>query len=304
MPRCSVVIPAYNVRPYVGRAIDSALTQTYRDLEVIVVNDGSTDGTVSAIEPFMQRIVYVEQENRGLAAARNRALEVASGEFIALLDADDEWLPFRLQKLIGALDARPDISFVTSDCFLVKENDQSRRETYYLSRPRRERFRVREQAYWIIQYNFIFIMTVLRRRLFEEHGKFDQTLTAAEDWDLWLRFITKGEQVGLVNEPLGRYLVRSEGLSYDPRRVWPNELAILERASNRQESSTITGLRGRLELARGKNALASGEFDQAAGHFRQAAGDSGLPRRDRVEALMCWAAPKQAWVRYSRRLRL
>jgi glycosyltransferase involved in cell wall biosynthesis len=99
MPRVSVVIPTYNCAKFLGRTIDSALRQTYRDFEIIVVDDGSTDGTQALVAAYEESVRYVYQTNQGASAARNAALSRASGELIAYLDADDLWRP---DKLISA----------------------------------------------------------------------------------------------------------------------------------------------------------------------------------------------------------
>jgi glycosyltransferase involved in cell wall biosynthesis len=104
----SVVVPAYKAAPYVAQAIDCALGQSYPHKEVIVVDDGSPDNTAEVCAPYGDRIVFIRQENRGEAGARNRALEVARGEFISLLDADDVCAPQRLAVQVGALAGRPD----------------------------------------------------------------------------------------------------------------------------------------------------------------------------------------------------
>ena len=98
MPRVSVVIPTYNCAKFLGRTIDSALRQTYRDFEIIVVDDGSTDGTQALVAAYEESVRYVYQTNQGASAARNAALSRASGEFIAYLDADDLWRPDKLSR--------------------------------------------------------------------------------------------------------------------------------------------------------------------------------------------------------------
>lgn len=115
MPRCSVMIPAYNVAESIG----SAVAQTYGDKEIVVVDDGSTDGTPAVIERYAGQVVAVRQVNQGLAAARNAALRHASGEYLALLDADHYWVPPRLERMVDYLDHHPDVAFATSDAFLV-----------------------------------------------------------------------------------------------------------------------------------------------------------------------------------------
>ncbi|HMX29971.1 MAG TPA: glycosyltransferase family 2 protein, partial [Blastocatellia bacterium] len=104
-PAVSIIIPAYNVAPFIAETLDSVFAQTYRDFEVILINDGSTDGTAEQIKPFLNRIVYLEQPNSGVMAARNAGLRAARGRYIALLDSDDLWQPRFLEVLVGMLEA-------------------------------------------------------------------------------------------------------------------------------------------------------------------------------------------------------
>lgn len=303
MPRCSVIVPAYNVEAYVAQALASALGQTQRDIEIIVVNDGSTDRTVDAISPFSSRIIYVEQPNGGPAVARNRALERATGEYVALLDADDFWLSHRLERVVRFLDDREDVGLATSDSFLVV-GEQPTRRTYYRHGPGRRGFRRDHQAYWILQYNFVHGMVVFRRELIDRHGGFDQEIPwGVEDWDLWVRFITGGEHAGLVDEPLGYYRVRATSLSHDLSRTYANEVAVLRRALARPESRDTRGLGGRIAFAEGARSLASRDRGTAARHFRQAARDRELPLRTRTIAGVAAWQPGFAWALQMRRLR-
>ncbi len=96
MPAVSVIIPAYNCSVYLPEAIESVLTQTYTDIEIIVVDDGSTDDTPEVVAPYLDRIRYIRQSNKGLPAARNTGIRASGGEFVALLDGDDSWLPEKL----------------------------------------------------------------------------------------------------------------------------------------------------------------------------------------------------------------
>ena len=116
----SVIIPTYNRAELVRETIDSALSQSYTDREIIVIDDGSTDDTEQRLQRYGKAITYIRQDNRGLNAARNRALDVATGEYIALLDSDDLWLDFKLQLETEILDAYPDAGFVFSDFFILK----------------------------------------------------------------------------------------------------------------------------------------------------------------------------------------
>ncbi len=113
MPTVSVIIPTYNRRAYVQEAIDSVLAQTYTDYEIIVIDDGSTDGTGEALrERYGDKIIYEWQENQGLSAARNRGIESSRGQYIALLDSDDLWMPEKLERQVACLSQHPEVAMV------------------------------------------------------------------------------------------------------------------------------------------------------------------------------------------------
>jgi glycosyltransferase involved in cell wall biosynthesis len=293
---CSVLIPAYNVEKYVGQAVQSALSQTYESVQVIVVNDGSRDNTAKALSPFMDRVLYVEQGNAGLAGARNRALKEATGDYVALLDADDLWIPNRLERMISYLDEHPEIGFVTSDAYFVHEEDESTMQyyDYYDFLLQGDPFGTGDQRYWILFHNFVMGMAVVRRELFERHGDFEESLGTSEDWDLWIRFIHGGERAGLVREPLCYYRIRSDSLSQDHHRIHNDSLRVIERAVNRLGRDGVQGL-GHPLLRRGKQALALGDRSRAAVFYAAAGRDSALPIRKRAEAHAFAALPALGW---------
>lgn len=298
MPRVSVLMPAYNVDRYVAAALRSVFDQKYGDYEVIVINDGSTDTTREEIAPFMARIVYAEQPNRGLASARNAALALASGEFVALLDADDLWTPDRLERMVAYLDEHPAVALATSDSFLI-EGDMMTERSVYSSLPRRWGFREDDQAYWITQYNFMQIHTVIRREKLEAHGGFDETLTACEDWDLWIRMLRGGETAGLVPRPLAYYRLRPGSLSIDRLALIPHELRVLRKTMT--EIGPAPGLAGRIAFGEAKLLLSKGDPHGAREEFRKATKDRGLTTPLRVKALAGSVAPVQLWKMYRRR---
>lgn len=112
MPRVSVVMPSYNCAQYLAEAVDSALAQTYRDFEIVVVDDGSKDNTEEVARRYGSKIQYIKQENRGLPGARNTGIRASSGEYIALLDADDSWFPEKLARQIPSLPIRRSAWFI------------------------------------------------------------------------------------------------------------------------------------------------------------------------------------------------
>src|SRR5271156_4120713 len=111
MPKGDVIIPAYNAAKYLAAAIESVIAQTFEDWKILLVDDGSTDNTAEVVAPFQDRLgpklSYIKQNNRGLPAARNSAIRASTAEFLALLDADDVWLPCRLEESLKALSDRP-----------------------------------------------------------------------------------------------------------------------------------------------------------------------------------------------------
>ena len=130
--KVSVIIPTFNRAKLVREAIDSVLAQTFRDVEVVVIDDGSTDDTEFALRQYGSAIRYVKQENRGLNAARHRGLEMAGGDYIGLLDSDDLWCPFKAALDVSILDAHPRAAFVFSDFYVLKPD--GRRDEHGLHR--------------------------------------------------------------------------------------------------------------------------------------------------------------------------
>jgi len=119
----SVIIPTYNRADLIPQTIDSVLRQTYHEFEIIIIDDGSTDNTEAIIKGrYSDKVTYIKQSNMGVNAARNRAIEFASGKYIALLDSDDLWLDFKLELQVGLLDYYTNIGFIFSDFFILKNN--------------------------------------------------------------------------------------------------------------------------------------------------------------------------------------
>lgn len=292
MPRVSVIVPAYNVERYISEALESALSQTYTDHEIVVVNDGSTDSTAEVIDGFAGKIVYIEQDNRGLATARNVAIEASSGELIALLDSDDVWVPDRLERMVSYMESHPGHIAVTTDSYLI-EQDRPTQKRVYASLPPRWRFKASNQAYWITQYNFMQVHTMFRTSLIERYGGFDEALRSCEDWDLWMRALLSSETFGCIDEPLACYRLREGSLSIDRSKLLPDEITILQKAI--ASGMAQPGAHGRLSYAKGQLAMSAGGFDESRPHFVRAARDSHLFWPFRLKASVAALAPRQAW---------
>ena len=217
MPAVSIIMPAYNVEPYVGDAIRSALAQTFTDFELIVVDDGSKDGTADVVKELARqdaRIQLVQQANRGLAGARNSALRAARGAFFALLDSDDLWEPEFLAEQMAILSSRPDVDIVTGNgwCLGGAKNGQ-------LALPCPDPRPVPDLATIIGDERAVFIMSVFRRRVYTTIGSFDESMRSNEDYDFWLRAAVAGFTFARNDRPLGHYRIRTDSLSASDVRM-------------------------------------------------------------------------------------
>ncbi len=218
MPRVSIVIPTFNCDRFIRRTVDSALAQTYRDFEVIVVDDGSTDGTRSIISEYGDSVRYIFQSNQGASAARNTALENASGEFIAYLDADDLWVPNKLARQIEYLDAHPDCGLVHTEVAVVDEQGAVLHARFNLDTQRSvpQGACLRE----LLQRSHIQTLTVMERRCaFDRAGKFDLRLPIAQDYLHWIQVVLEGYEIGYLPDPLGLYRWRAGSLMASQRRL-------------------------------------------------------------------------------------
>ena len=201
MPRVSVVIPTYNCAHYLGQAIESALTQTFTDFDVIVVDDGSKDHTADVVHRYSARVTYLRQENRGLPAARNHAIRRSSSDLIALLDADDWWEPTKLEKQVALIDRDDQIALVYTDLKVIYD-DGAVISSFLASRPLAKDGYVFDD---LIQSGFILPSTVLlRRSCVQEAGLFDETMRSHEDIELWLRLCHRWKVAGVRESLVNR----------------------------------------------------------------------------------------------------
>jgi glycosyltransferase involved in cell wall biosynthesis len=279
-PDVSVIIPAYNTSAYIAGTIKSVLAQTYTSYEVIVVNDGSPDTPAMerALAPFRDRIVYLVQENRGISMARNTALSVARGRYVALLDSDDTWEPDYLAVQVAALDADPTLAVLYPNARFAGDHPHAGR-TYMDTCP--SKGPVTFQAV-LTQRCHVFISALIRRTAIERVGGFDPELRSVEDFDLWLRLLAAGERISYHDRVLVRFLKRRGSLSSDP--VWMAEhvLIVLDKladgptalalpAADRQALDARRAyFRARLEIARGKRAFFRLDAEKAREHLERA----------------------------------
>lgn len=204
-PLVSVIIPTYNRAELVRRAVESVLAQTYKNIEVIVIDDGSTDDTASLLAPYLKHIVYVLESNNGgsVGRARNIGIKHSKGDYLAFLDSDDEWLPDKLEKQVSLLKS-PNVHIAYCDAYYVDEKGD-------ILAIKRERRRGNILRHLLID-NVVSgsaSAVILRRDCFDKVATFREDIDTPEDWDLWLRLAFHFD-FDYVPVPLVKIRVHSE----------------------------------------------------------------------------------------------
>jgi GT2 family glycosyltransferase len=194
-PLVSVIIPTYNRCAWLPRAIESVLDQTYAPLELIVVDDGSTDRTPDLLKAYGRDIRVIRQTNKGVSGARNAGIRAAGGELIALLDSDDSWLPEKLEHQVAFFRASPRAMICQTEEIWIRNGNRVN------PKKRHQKFSgmIFEKTLPLCLVSPSAVM--MRASLFEEVGLFDERLPACEDYDLWLRIAWK-YPVYLISIPL------------------------------------------------------------------------------------------------------
>jgi len=294
-PTFSVAIAAHNASATVAEAVESALAQTLPPIEVIVVDDGSTDDTIGALEPYRGRVVYVRKPQGGAASARNAALERARGDFLAILDADDAYLPERLEALTELAVVRPDLDILCTDAFLEVERTPTARFSEGCA------FETVDQRSAILQRCFC-VAPAYRRSTLASAGGFDESLKTSDDWECVIRLLHGGAVAGNVAEALYRYRLHDQSVTADRVRTLGERITLLEKVgrsgklSERERAAlagSLTAQRTSLLLTQTEAALRSRSRD-ARKQALAAARTPAVPLRTRVAALAAAVAPKVA----------
>jgi glycosyltransferase involved in cell wall biosynthesis len=273
LPTISVLIPCFDAAETVADAVASALDQSLAPHEVVVCDDGSRDRPELALRRFGDRVVLLRKENGGGASALNHALAAATGELVAVLDADDVYDRRRLEALAFLAAARPDLGIVTTDAWL--ERDGERLGTYSGQNP----FAVGDQRAAILDTCFPGGWPAVRRELLVERGGWDETYRVAYDWECWLRLILGGVRAGMVDEPLMTYRVREGSLSADPVRSLRERVRLLRSVDGGALSPSERAARNR-SLERDERRLRKHEVTAAVqGGARRDLLRLGLDRR-------------------------
>ena len=201
----SVVIPAYNAGGFIKRTIDSVLAQTYRDYEVIVVDDGSTDNTAEAVRSYAGKVRYIYQENAGDGPARNTGIRAAKGDWIAFLDHDDEWLPQKLELQMKLLDRNPALRWCGANYYmscLGRRDAVGNVTALQKALAGRDYFENFFTAVGQKGCSLITTTMVIHKEVFEQAGLFDSCWLLCADFDMWWRIAYSFPRIGYLAQPL------------------------------------------------------------------------------------------------------
>lgn len=271
-PLISIIIPAYNVSSYIGDALRSVFVQDFKNYEVIVVNDGSTDTPAleRVLEPYRDRIHYIHQENCGISAARNAALRVARGELIALLDSDDIWLEGKLSEQLEFM-KQGEFDMIYGDALLIGDVPWPAGTTFMDRSP--SDGPVTLNSLLDLRVTVVVSTVIMRKDLVEQAGGFDEEdRNIVEDFDLWLRMARIGARIGYQHKVIAQYRYRSDSISASRVKLHEAALRVLQKtrrgmtlsASEKEAlDRTEQRLQSILMLERGKTLIVNGELAEA-----------------------------------------
>jgi len=219
-PLVSVIIPAYNHELYVGETLQSVVGQTYPNIEIIIINDGSTDKTGEIIKSYLYKnrhlnINFFEKDNEGISKTLNKGLSMANGEYIAVIASDDLWHSQKIEKQVCLMENNKNIGLVFSDATFIEKDKLTNKYTNYKPFiPKLFKNNIQNTNIYetLLKGNIIPALTVMvRKKCFDDVGVFDENLRG-EDHDMWLR-ITQKYPVGFIDEPLAYYRMHSSNAS-------------------------------------------------------------------------------------------
>jgi GT2 family glycosyltransferase len=271
-PVVSVVIPAYNSANFIGETLDSVFAQTFADYEVIVVNDGSPDTLEleRVLALYMNRIVYLKQENSGPARARNEAIARAAGEYVAFLDSDDLWTPEYLAAQVRALNDDASLALVCADAELFGESIHAG-QTFMQRWPSEEP--VTFEKLLSMECAIITMCVVARKQALIDAGLFDERFVRSEDYDLWLRLAQRGARFAYQHRVLGHRRLHGASLASNEQALFESQIEVYQKLlatlelspdERRAVERQIERSHADLALHLGKREIMAGEYAQAA----------------------------------------
>ena len=290
VPTFSVIIACYQAADTVGAAIRSCLDQTVAPLEIIVIDDGSTDDLDRALAPFLDDIVLLRQANGGESVAKNAGVAVARGEYVVILDADDVAHPTRIEELGLLAASRPDLAIITHDADLTRDGRTVRR--YFGPH---HPFPTSDQRTEILRRCFV-INPAVRRADWIAVGGYDPTIRIGADWDCWIRMVLAGALVGCVDAVLTEYRQTGDQLTADRLAGFRGRCDLLGRTLERddltaRERSVLEGSIAALEARAAREQVRLGAVDARVASWRVLVGRHhalGV----RIRALAAVVAPR------------
>lgn len=285
-PKVSVIIPSYKTAHLIARCLDTVMAQTFQDFEAIVVNDGSPDTPEleKVLQPYMDRIVYIKQENKRCAGARNTAIQHARGEFLAFLDSDDTWYPEHLASQMRQFADDPSLDLVYCNSLLVGDPT---REMPFMERCPSNGPATFESL--VVEKCQIPISTVVvRKQAIVKAGGFDETVPRCDDYDMWVRTAFHGAKIGYIRKlTVHMYIGRPGSMSQEKSKMVEAYWSILERfkrilplsdAQREVVEQRARTIRARYLVEEGKCRLGERQFDKARELFTEANRNLRAPR--------------------------
>lgn len=288
----SIVIPAYNAERFITRALESVAIQTFDDFEIVIVNDGSTDSTVTRIREFFLHYgnlswKVINQQNKGIGGARNTGIKNSIGEYIAFLDADDAWYPNKLSLVAGYFREWPEVDFICHDEVWIQQGINRGTVSYGPYKDYKE---------LLFKGNCISTSaSVVRRSKLMEAGLFSENLdfNGVEDYELWLR-LSKICKIEYLHEVMGEYHIHGTGITNDEEKHVRNSLNVIEDHYNawpqkdfihnflmkKRRSDTLRGA--------GRSFIKKGEFGSAKKYLLQALFACPLSIKNVVSLIFCY----------------
>jgi glycosyltransferase involved in cell wall biosynthesis len=278
-------MPAFNAARTIGSSIRSVLAQTRQDFELIIVDDGSTDGTIDCARTFETdpRIRVVRQPNRGPSAARNAGIEVARGSYVSTLDADDLWLPEYLEVMGAALEGSPDVALAYTDAWVLDDATGRIRRASAMSnqRPPNKVPEPRRLFLLLLERNFIYTSVTARRSILERVGGYDESLWTSEDWELWLRIAALGARVVRPRGLLAIHRDHAASLTADPGKIVGSKCEIYGRFARDPSADPEVRALARRQLEQWSEAARNLEDPSALVRLRRRAGSMKRRALDR-----------------------
>ena len=236
LPLVSIIIPAYNRAHTIKMTLDSVLNQTYKNYEVIIVDDNSKDNTYEVVKPYLSDNIfyYKNEKNLGGGKSRNVGVEHSKGSILAFLDSDDEWLPEKLEKQVNIFMTNEDIALVYTKFYLISETSGKK----FVSE---ETKRLNDDFKSILCNNFIATTSTIaiRREAFLDINGFDDYLKTCQDWDLYIRTLKKYKVKG-IEEPCVNYYYHTESITGNAENVINSHIIVNERIDKIIEENNFT----------------------------------------------------------------